>query len=44
MKPESKKEDIQWQVVKAMLDEFPTLREKTRRYLEKQGSKQQVSR
>jgi hypothetical protein len=27
------KEEIRWQVVKAMLDEFPTLREKVRNYV-----------
>ncbi|MEM0096628.1 MAG: hypothetical protein QXL77_00360 [Candidatus Bathyarchaeia archaeon] len=29
-------DEIRWQVVKAMLDEFPTLREKVKRYIEKQ--------
>jgi hypothetical protein len=27
------KDEIRWQVVKAMLDEFPTLREKVRSYV-----------
>jgi hypothetical protein len=27
------KEEIRWQVVKAMLDEFPTLRKKVRSYI-----------
>jgi hypothetical protein len=27
------KEEIRWQVVKAMLDEFPTLRKKVRNYI-----------
>ena len=27
------KEEIRWQVVKAMLDEFPTLKEKVRSYV-----------
>jgi hypothetical protein len=27
------KEEIRWQVVKAMLDEFPTLRKKVRTYV-----------
>jgi hypothetical protein len=34
MKNHSNKEEIRWQVVKAMLDEFPTLREKVRNYVE----------
>ncbi len=29
-------DEIRWQVVKAMLDEFPSLREKVRVYIEKQ--------
>ncbi|MEM3798399.1 MAG: hypothetical protein QXY74_08235 [Candidatus Bathyarchaeia archaeon] len=29
-------DEIRWHVIKAMLDEFPTLREKVKRYLEKQ--------
>jgi hypothetical protein len=29
------KEEIRWQVVKAMLDEFPTLKKKVRNYVEK---------
>jgi len=31
-----KNEEIRWQVIKAMLDEFPTLKEKVRRYLKEQ--------
>jgi len=31
-----KNQDIQWQVMKAMLDEFPTLKEMVRRYLKEQ--------
>jgi hypothetical protein len=27
------KEEIRWQVMKAMLDEFPTLRQKARNYI-----------
>jgi hypothetical protein len=27
------KEEIRWQVVKSMLDEFPTLRKKVRNYI-----------
>ena len=35
---ESKKDEIRWHVLKAMLDEFPGLKEKTRKYLmEKNG-------
>jgi len=40
MKPVSKNEEIRWQVMKAMLDEFPMLKDKTRKYLERQGSNQ----
>jgi hypothetical protein len=35
MKNYSEKEEIRWQVVKAMLDEFPTLKKKVRCYVEK---------
>ena len=28
------KEEIRWQVVKAMLDEFPTLRQKVKNYVQ----------
>jgi hypothetical protein len=40
MKPVSKNEEIRWQVLKAMLDEFPMLKEKARKYLEGQDSNQ----
>ncbi|MEM2440114.1 MAG: hypothetical protein QXJ77_02730 [Candidatus Bathyarchaeia archaeon] len=33
-------DEIRWQVVKAMLDEFPTLREKVKRYIEERQRKQ----
>jgi hypothetical protein len=33
MKNHRDKEEIRWQVVKAMLDEFPTLRQKVRNYV-----------
>jgi hypothetical protein len=33
MNTQSKTEEIRWQVIKAMLDEFPTLKEKARKYL-----------
>jgi len=29
-------DEIRWQVIKAMLDEFPALREKVKAYIEKQ--------
>jgi hypothetical protein len=35
MKAEPKTEEMRWQIIKAMLDEFPTLKEKTRAYLNK---------
>lgn len=33
MKNYRDKEEIRWQVVKAMLDKFPTLRKKVRNYV-----------
>jgi hypothetical protein len=30
---ESERDSIRWRVLKAMLDEFPTLKEKARKYL-----------
>jgi hypothetical protein len=33
MNTQSKTEEIRWQVIKTMLDEFPTLKEKTKKYL-----------
>ncbi|MEM1566538.1 MAG: hypothetical protein QW510_05600 [Candidatus Bathyarchaeia archaeon] len=33
-------DEIRWQVVKAMLDEFPTLRERVKRYIEERQRKQ----
>ncbi|MEM0008058.1 MAG: hypothetical protein QXH03_05500 [Candidatus Bathyarchaeia archaeon] len=33
-------DEIRWQVIKAMLDEFPTLREKVKAYIEKQKQKE----
>lgn len=39
MKPKQKDNEIRWQVIKAMLDEFPTLREKVKGYLETQEHK-----
>ena len=35
-----KTEEIRWQVIKAMLDEFPTLKEKVKTYLKEQKTKQ----
>jgi len=32
----SKSEEVRWQVMKAMLDEFPTLKEKVKKYLKEQ--------
>jgi len=32
----SKSEEIRWQVMKAMLDEFPVLKEKVKKYLKEQ--------
>ena len=31
-----KSEEIRWQVMKAMLDEFPTLKDKVKKYLKEQ--------
>jgi len=36
----SKNEEIRWLVIKAMLDEFPTLKGKVERYLKEQKQKQ----
>jgi hypothetical protein len=33
MKPAAEAEEIRWQVLKAMLDEFPSLKSKAREYL-----------
>lgn len=33
MKPFPKSEEIRWQVLKAMIDEFPELKEKAKEYL-----------
>ena len=35
-----KSEEIRWQVIKAMLDEFPALREKVKGYLKEEKKKQ----
>ncbi len=34
MTANSKNDEIRWQVIKAILDEFPTLKEKVKNYLE----------
>jgi hypothetical protein len=33
MNSQSKIEEIRWQIVEAMLNEFPTLKEKVKKYL-----------
>jgi hypothetical protein len=35
----SKNDEIRWQVLKAMLDEFPGLKEKAKKYLKEQSQK-----
>jgi hypothetical protein len=40
MNIDPKSQEIRWQVIKAMIDEFPTLKEKVRDYLKKQERKQ----
>jgi hypothetical protein len=35
MKDSSRNEEIRWQVMKAMLDEFPVLKEKAKEYLKR---------
>jgi hypothetical protein len=39
MKTAIRSDEIRWQVIKAMLDEFPTLKEKTKSYLKAQKLK-----
>ena len=39
MSSKMKSEEIRWQVIKAMLDEFPTLKERVKSYLEEQKAK-----
>jgi hypothetical protein len=38
MKNNQNFKEIRWEVVKAMLDDFPELREKVRGYVEKAGN------
>jgi len=40
MTTDSKSREIRWQVIKAMLDEFPALKEKVKDYLVRQEQKQ----
>jgi hypothetical protein len=40
MNSSSKNEEIRWQVIKAMLDEFPALKEKVKSYLKEPTRKQ----
>jgi hypothetical protein len=40
MSTKRENDEIRWQVIKAMLEEFPTLREKVKVYIEKQKPKQ----
>ncbi|MGB9714692.1 MAG: hypothetical protein ACPLZC_06945 [Candidatus Bathyarchaeales archaeon] len=39
MRAKQKDEEIRWHVIKAMLDEFPTLREKVKDYLKERERK-----
>jgi hypothetical protein len=39
MTADSKSQEIRWQVIKAMLDEFPALKEKVRNYLNNKEQK-----
>jgi hypothetical protein len=36
MRIKSGNDELRWQIIKAMLDEFPSLKEKVKNYLEKQ--------
>jgi hypothetical protein len=36
MSASSRSEEIRWQVIKSMLDEFPTLKKKVRKYVKEQ--------
>ncbi|MEM3736104.1 MAG: hypothetical protein QXH40_05900 [Candidatus Bathyarchaeia archaeon] len=40
MRRRGENDEIRWQVIKAMLDEFPNLREKVKAYIEKQKQKE----
>jgi len=39
MQIEKKNEEIRWKIIKAMLKEFPSLKEKVRSFLEEQDLK-----
>jgi len=39
MNTSQKSEEIRWQVIKAMLDEFPVLKERVKNYLKEQKPK-----
>jgi hypothetical protein len=41
MDTDSRTEEIRWQVIKAVLDEFPVLKQKVRTYLEKEQKPRQ---
>lgn len=38
MEIKSDNDEIRWQIIRAMLDEFPNLREKTKKYIREQES------
>lgn len=40
MNVNAKTEEVRWQLVRAMLDEFPILKEKVKTYLKEQKPKQ----
>jgi hypothetical protein len=42
MKRRGENDEIRWQVIKAMLDEFPTLREKVKAYIAEQKQKRET--
>jgi hypothetical protein len=42
MRKRGENDEIRWQVIKAMLNEFPTLREKVKAYIEKQKPKRKA--
>jgi len=37
MRIKSGNDELRWQIIKTMLDEFPNLKEKVKEYLEKQN-------
>jgi len=37
MRIKSGNDELRWQIIKAMLDEFPNLKEKVKEYIEKQN-------